>query len=51
MGIVGNLGIEAGQIEAIEDVLFFDFTKVLVALRRQKPGDPLKKIERRVRSA
>ncbi|KAG6867254.1 hypothetical protein C0993_005176, partial [Termitomyces sp. T159_Od127] len=39
--IVGYFIVKTGQIEAIEDKVFVDFTKIFVAFGRQKPRNPL----------
>ena len=39
-GVVLHLGVEAGEVEAIEDVVLVDLAEVLVALCAEKPGDP-----------
>lgn len=36
-----DIGIQACEVEAVEDVVFFDFAEVLVAFRGQEPRDPL----------
>ena len=41
MGIMLNIGVQAGKIEAVENVVLFDFAEVLVAFGRQEPRDPL----------
>ena len=38
--LLRDLGVEARQVEAVEDVFFIDLGKVLVALGREEPGDP-----------
>lgn len=38
--IVLNFCVETGEIETIEDVVFVDFAKVLVAFGGEEPGDP-----------
>lgn len=30
LGVIGDLGVEAGEVEAIENVVFFDLAKVFV---------------------
>ena len=35
--IVRYLRVEARQIKAVEDVFFFDFTKVFISFRREEP--------------
>lgn len=40
MTIVLDLGIEASEIEAIEDVLFIYLTEIFIALGGEEPGDP-----------
>ena len=39
--IVGDFGVQSGEVEPVEDVVIFYFAKVLVAFGREKPGDPL----------
>ena len=39
--VVLDLRVEAGEIEAVKDKVFLDLAKVLVALARQEPRDPL----------
>ena len=32
LGVIGDLGVEPGEVEAVEDVVLLDFAKVLVPL-------------------
>lgn len=41
LGVVLDFGVQACEVEAIEDVVFFDFAKVFVPLGGKEPGDPL----------
>lgn len=34
--VVLNVGIESGQVEAVREVVFIDFTEILVASRRDE---------------
>jgi hypothetical protein len=36
-----DLGVEAGEVEAVENVVLLDLAKVFVALGGQEPRDPL----------
>jgi hypothetical protein len=38
--VVLDFGIEASEVEAIEDVILLDFTKILVSLGGKEPGYP-----------
>ena len=38
--VVLYFGIEASEVESIEDVIFLNFTKILVSFGREKPGYP-----------
>lgn len=40
MWVVLHFSIETCEVEAVEDVVFVDLAKVLVALCREEPGDP-----------
>jgi hypothetical protein len=33
-----NFGVETGEVEAVEDVLFVDFAKVFVPFRSEEPA-------------
>ena len=43
--VVGNFGVQTGEVEAVENIFLLDFTEVLIALRREEPRDPLRSIE------
>ena len=38
--VVLYFGIEASEVESIEDVILLNFTKILVSFGREKPGYP-----------
>lgn len=31
LGVVLNFSIKAGQVESVQDIVFFDFTKIFIA--------------------
>lgn len=41
MSVILHFIVEPRQIEAVEDIVFFDFTEVFIAFRSEKPRDPL----------
>jgi hypothetical protein len=41
LAVVRDLGVEPGEVEAVEDVVLLDLAEVLVPLRGQEPRDPL----------
>ena len=36
-----DVGVQTGEVEAVENVVLFDLTKIFVALRREEPRNPL----------
>ena len=39
-GVALDLGVEAGEVEPVDDVFVIDLAEVLVALGREEPRDP-----------